>query len=125
MKKYPSKRKIATLTAVWCTFVSLVAFAGPRWLSLACEIATESGASALAPLYRVERISGLTVFLAVLMVLAWLAALVIPLIWLTRRFRLWREWMVWIPAPATVLCFLVSLLSFGLKDFADYLKLLF
>lgn len=113
LKPETSQRKLAMLTVVWSTFVTLIAFAGPKWITLACEIATDDRTH----LYRADQMDGIAVFLGVLMVLAWLAALVIPLIWLTRRCRAWRKWLAYLPAPGALLSFLISLYSFGLQDF--------
>ncbi|MBP5617779.1 MAG: hypothetical protein J6X61_01330 [Clostridia bacterium] len=119
-KRDTSRRRIATHTAVWSTWVTLFACAGPRWLTLACEIATRSDISTVAHLYRVDRMAGLATFLAVVMVLIWLAALIIPLVWLIRRYATWRKWMAYIPPAAVLVAFLLSLWSFGFADFAAY-----
>ena len=113
LKPETSQRKFVVLTVVWSTFATLIAFAGPKWITLACEIATDNRTH----LYRADQMDGIAVFLGVLMVLVWLAALVIPLIWLTRRCRAWRKWLAYLPAPGTLLSFLISLYSFGLQDF--------
>ena len=123
-KRAPSRRRIATLTAVWSSWVTLLAFAGPKWMTLACSIATHSDMSALAPLYRVDRMAGLATFLAVLMVLIWLVALIIPLVWLVRRYIKWRKWLAFVPPVAVVLCFFLALWSFGFSEFADKLAAL-
>ena len=119
-KRPPSRRRIATLTAAWSSWVTLLAFAGPKWLTVACSIATHSEMSVLAPLYRVDRMAGLAAFLAVLMVLLWLAALIIPVVWLVRRYAKWRKWMGAIPPVAVVVCFFLALWSFGFAEFGAY-----
>lgn len=119
-RRAPSRRKTITLTAIWSSWVTLLAFAGPKWLTVACSIATRSEMSPLAPLYRVDRMSGLAGFVAVLMVLIWLAVLVIPLVWLVRRYAKWNKWLGYVPPVAVVICFFLALWSFGFGEFAAY-----